>query len=169
MRPVVVGLDHDSYGFHAVLFGDSAPQRWYSFRATSAHADVRRIEAFREAQAFFDALPKGAHVFAEEPLIMAKNGKTTRLLSLMAGAIWASHVDCYLYWHWVDVAHWKKEIIGKGNVNKAQIAEWVKSTASEWLDGEERMEVYGAYPDLFDAHCLAVYGNLTVPGLRVVA
>ena len=167
--PVVVGLDTDSYGFHAVLFGEEAPVPWRSFRSKSSYVDLRRIEACEEARSLFLQLPPGAHIFAEEPLVLSKNGKTTRLLALMFGALWAQHLDLDVFWHFVDVAHWKREVCGGGNFSKAQVADWVRGTVKMRHDATVRMAAYNAHQDLYDAHCLAVYGTRTIPVLRGVA
>lgn len=97
-------------------------------------------------------------MFVEEPLILSKNPATTRKLALIAGALWAMSIEFDLFWHWVDVASWKKEVVGKGNVNKVQVREWVQDTA-KMMRPEERLAAYDATPDLYDAHCLAVYGT----------
>jgi hypothetical protein len=38
-----------------------------------------------------------------------------------------------------------------------------------YKDRDERIAAYDAQPDLYDAHCLAVYGRLTIPHLEAVA
>ena len=164
IQPVVVGLDHDSKGFHAVVFG--AEVRWRSF-ASKEMPEVRRLEACLNFDAFLDEVPAKAHLFAEEPLILQKNGKTTRLLALMAGALWARTLRRDLFWHWVDVAHWKREIVGNGNASKEQVAEWVRHVVTN-MEPPDRLPTYEAFPDLFDAHCLAVYGRRAVPNMEVV-
>jgi hypothetical protein len=164
-RPVVVGLDHDSKGFHAVVFG--AETRWRSNSFTEPNTDVRRMYACDSFRAFLDLLPRQAHIFAEEPLSL-RNGKTNRVLALMAGALWAQGLGRDLFWHWVDIAHWKREVIGKGNASKEEVADWVRASAKK-MGPEDRISTYEVYPDLFDAHCLAVYGMRAVPTLELVA
>lgn len=69
-------------------------------------------------------------IYAEEPLSL-QNGKTTRLLTLAAGSLWATAVRLGIEWHWVDVAHWKKEVVGKGSATKEMIAEWAVQNGAE--------------------------------------
>lgn len=162
--PTIIGLDHDSKGFHAVAFGPS-PRFWQTFASRDSSPDVRRIDVCHAFRLYLEGLPARAHVFAEEPLILSKNPKTTRLLSLMAGALWAQSLGLNLFWHWVDVAHWKREVVGKGNANKEQVAAWVRATAVRMLP-ECRLAHYDITPDLYDAHCLAVYGRRAYASLE---
>ena len=80
-------------------------------------------------------------IYAEEPLSL-QNGKTTRVLTLAAGALWATAAKYGIEWHWVDVAHWKKEIVGKGSADKKMIAEWAISDGAD--EGWEQ-DFYDAY------------------------
>lgn len=89
-------------------------------------ADVRRSELYRSCCEYFAMLATispGCQVFCEEP-ISGRNGKTNRILGLVAGAIWTAHLDFDLMWHWVDISHWKKVICGSGGAKKLQIQEW---------------------------------------------
>jgi hypothetical protein len=83
-----VGLDHDSHGFYAVCLGGDATHPWFVYRSKAPDADTRRIQICQEAWLFFASLPERSWIFAEEPLAL-QNGKTTRVLCLAAGALWA--------------------------------------------------------------------------------
>ena len=163
--PPIIGLDTDSFGVHAVCLGaEFADQQCiWTFRSRMQDADARRIDACHQFQLFAKAIPEGVHIFCEEPLAL-KNGKTTRLLGLMAGALWGQVVGHNLWWHWVDVATWKKEVVGKGNVSKEQIQEFVR----EHLRRVGIPDEYEQVPDLFDAHCLAMYGRRQSAHLKEV-
>lgn len=93
-------------------------------------------------------------IFCEEP-IAGKNGKTTRLLGLACGALWEVANDLGCQWVWVDIAHWKKVVVGNGNADKDKIAEWVKANRLEIPEAEAEV-------DLYDADCLLAYGEQTV-------
>lgn len=81
-----------------------------------------------------------------------QNGKTTRLLGLSAGALWAAHLEYNIFWYWVNVAEWKSGIGLKANAKKLEVESWVR-------------ENYGWIPDLddweedhFDAFCIRYWG-----------
>lgn len=116
--------------------------------------DERRITLFRGARDFFGTLPPGSWIFAEEPLAL-QNGKTTRLLGLAAGAIWAAHLDYDLYWSWCDVAHWKRAIVGKGNASKDEVRDWCEVNPAF---KHENREEFLKYLDLYDAWAIRMHG-----------
>jgi Holliday junction resolvasome RuvABC endonuclease subunit len=151
-----VGLDHDSHGFYAVCLGGDATHPWFVYRSKAPDADTRRIQICQEAWLFFASLPERSWIFAEEPLAL-QNGKTTRVLCLAAGALWAQTMGFNVFWTWVDSATWKREIVGTGAASKAQIADCVRF-GPRLPAGEGRLEAYEQTPDLFDAHCMAMYG-----------
>lgn len=150
------GLDTASNRIHSVHQStDLATQSFnvigtWQFHASKDIPDIRRSELYRSARDYFavlEAVSPGCHIFCEEP-IAGRNGKTTRLLCLAAGAIWVAHLDFNLMWHWVDIAHWKKLIAGKGSADKDQIRDWsLEHGGSE--DWEE---------DHYDAHGIGVAG-----------
>lgn len=152
---LVVGLDTASTRWHAVASDgfsngvDLQPSRkpW-----KDKSPDERRAELRRTFGETLDALifvnGHGFAIYCEEPLAL-QNGKTTRLLSLAAGALWAEADRRGIEWHWVDVAHWKRVVVGNGNADKAKIQAHAE-------------EAYGVeYPaeDYYDAHCIMVYGR----------
>jgi len=150
---IVAGLDTASNRCHLYVHGWSQPwwTRVFIGMKEVPNPDARRHTLYREAKAAFALLPAGAHIFCEEPLAL-KNGRTTRMLGLAAGAIWAAHLDCDLFWHWVDVSHWKKAIVGNGNADKQQVRDWVQQNLGEhWEQPEDA--------DFYDAACLCAYGE----------
>jgi hypothetical protein len=145
-----------------------------------AELENRRATSYLSAKAFFGGISRGTgqelHVFCEEPLAL-KNGKTTRVLGLAAGAIWAAFVESGglrigRYWYWVDVAHWKKEVCGKGNLGKPEIRDFCRENpAWEHLSKERPFEMSPPYDALFegdhnlyDAWCLMTYGTRAIHG-----
>lgn len=168
--PAVVGLDTASDRWHAVCRGTNGKPLSVvdgeAFHSTPDHrkkgneayksADVRRAELANAFGAYLLWLPPGTHIFCEEPLAL-KNGKTTRILSLAAGSLWdrAAVVSDNLIWHWVDVAHWKRVIVGNGNANKTKIQDHV--VENDKLT-KKLLALYGDQPDFFDAKCLLKYG-----------
>lgn len=112
-------------------------------------ADVRRVALFLGARLMFEQIPPGSHIFCEEPLAL-KNGKTTRILNLACGAVWAAHVQCDITWWWADVSAWKREIIGIGNASKDDIRDW-----SMFHGGQEDWD-----EDHHDAHAIMAFGEM---------
>lgn len=165
----VVGLDTASNRFHLVanrlISKGRGEKRYHTIQSGPldpkkdkqwGNADARRQRLYEDAEAAFGWFPDGAHIFCEEPLALT-NGKTTRLLGLACGAIWAAAhaIDPVegrprfdLWWHWVDVSSWKKDIVGNGNASKDMIALHVQ------MQGRSYEE-----PDYYDADCLCVYGE----------
>lgn len=121
----IVGVDTASTRLHAVWTSAGVTDYPYklNFSTSDSNPDVRRIKIHQQAHGFFGMLPDGTHVFCEEPLAL-QNGKTTRLLGLAAGAVWAAHLEFDLFWHWVDVATWKKDTVGRGNADKDDVRKW---------------------------------------------
>lgn len=166
--PVIVGLDTASDRWHACSTSNVFGMRNASYRTPTKNVDERRMELYEQARDWFTTLADvhpGAHVFCEEPLAL-RNGKTTRVLSLAAGAIWAGHYNLDLYWFWVDVAHWKKEVVGNGNANKDIIREWCEANPAfkHQSLGAGELE---RDPDYYDAYCLKIYGMYQIGGKRV--
>lgn len=164
---LVVGLDHNAKSFHWV---STAPVRFtgefehdvdYGWaHAKDSNPDIRRLGLLRDAESLFSCLERtgkeghlAVHVFAEEPLAL-QNGKTTRLLALAAGAIWAAHTSFSMWWHWVDVASWKKDVVGKGNASKDDVREFCLNNTA--FNNERRS--FDDEPDLYDAWCLRAHG-----------
>lgn len=170
---MILGIDTDSYGFHSHSDG----MRIQSL-SLSKKIDVeeRRISTYQHAKKFFMTELHGGiiDVFCEEPLAL-KNGRTTRVLCLQAGAIWSAHVEVCLEhginsrWHWVDVASWKKRIVGNGNASKEQIALFCNDSPVFQSLIEFRGEgVYTDHvdnPNLYDAWCVLQYGRWFVSQL----
>jgi hypothetical protein len=164
----IIGLDTSTKGFHWVATkplydgsGDGDAQTYGFCGMAGMDADERRQILFTTARQFFRSLPEGgAFVFCEEPLAL-QNGKTTRLLGLAAGAIWAAHLDFDVTWFWVDVASWKKDVVGKGNASKEQIRAFCLANPAFQ---HEPVHVYEEQPDLYDAWCLKVYGVRQLAG-----
>lgn len=160
---IVVGLDTASNRWHMVGVGDKSklPIDAQTRRATEhehkalkdKNPDHRRNTLHSEAKKQFCRLTnvrtrpyQQIHIFCEEPLAL-RNGKTTRLLGLACGAIWAAHLEFDLYWHWVDVASWKKDVIGKGNASKGEIMTWSMAHGghADWDEDHHDAFAIGTY------------------------
>lgn len=92
------------------------------------------------------------HIMAEEPLAL-RNPKTTLILGLSAGALWAQHLPFSVFWHWVPVSSWQSWAGIKQNLKTPE-----RKAASRAYSIQ-----HGGYADWeedhFDADCLALYGR----------
>lgn len=163
MSAKVVGIDTDSSGYFWVSSFpfDSAGARHGWVRCRQKNSNERIPQFTRQAFDMFRCLPGGSHVFCEEPLALPRNGATTRKLGLAAGAIYAAFCLAIpdATWHWVDVAHWKKEVVGNGNANKDRIREFCRENPMWHSHVDPVTDAdYEKHRDLYDAWCLKTYG-----------
>ena len=141
----------------------------YGWVRVSGDVEIRRAKMYRDAKLVFQELEDGAHLFVEEPLAL-QNGRTTRVLALAAGTIWSAfiEVDPDAYWHWVDVATWKRHVrtvahvkMMKKDIYQPQIlARLEKSLTKEAYDD------FAEELDLIDAWGLMEYGVPIVEEIR---
>jgi|JI10StandDraft_1071094.scaffolds.fasta_scaffold1177556_1 Holliday junction resolvasome RuvABC endonuclease subunit len=92
--------------------------------------------------------------FIEEPLMAGpRNIRTALQLAQVAGALMTT-VPSYF----VPVATWKKEIVGKGNAKKEEVAEFLKAhhAFGHALHSQ----------DLIDATCIRLYGERQIAKIR---
>ena len=178
MVPRVLGLDTDSHGFHWVASPHTFPESdMYvgSVVVKNDNVDLRRARfAFEAHELFTFHVQPGTHIFCEEPLAL-QNGKTTRLLGLAAGAIYGAFAisDLDATWHWVDSAHWKKQVLGRGTPPKEfeytpkakRVKAWIREESMKLpgfvLDHAED-ESFEQNWNLYDAFCIKTYGVRTV-------
>ncbi len=171
---MIIALDTNSFGFHFVTdhgeFGHRQAPR-------DMDIELRRSLTFREARTFFASGSLQRYeeidVFCEEPLSL-QNGKTSRLLALSAGVIFAGFVlgadeHPQMRWHWVNVASWKRRIVGNGGARKEKIQEFVRNGGANFEAfvqgnahgyGPDLVEkMFDEEKDLFDAFCIMRYGE----------
>lgn len=181
----VIGIDTNSFGFHWVsTFGignedTSRGEKYGWLECKDENVDRRRIETVDYARAFFQSVEwsRAEHdeisIYCEEPISL-KNGKTTRLLGLAAGAIFGAYVCSNLdaYWYWVDVAAWKKSVLGRGTRPKDFVSDWPKAKQEKaWIvetasqmpgfmaeSDPVRMQDFDNHLDLYDAWAIKTYG-----------
>lgn len=163
--PAIVGLDTSSFGFHwvsntSLLFGGAKHPLGY-YKAPGP-VEERWVYVFEEALAFFKRLPDGAKVFCEEPLALPRNGKTTRILGISAGVIFGAFVAATEWtdsnWFWVDVASWKRAVLGNGSAKKELIRSIVRDQP-EWHRAFSRWDdLFEEQRDFYDAYSLMRYG-----------
>lgn len=159
---MLVGLDTAANRWHAVTddgVGFCSELKGVAWK----DPDKRRAQLADTFGSWLLSLPEKPQVYAEEPLAL-QNGKTTRLLGLAAGALWQAGRDVGVEWHWVDVAMWKRVIVGNGNADKEEIRLYVIGGPRGQTD-----PVYEAELDLYDSRCLLDFGHLCNISGRVPA
>ncbi len=124
------------------------------------HADKKMSDEQFYASLFTylqDRLEEGDYVFVEEPLVGRGGVKTAIRLSSVRGIIHLCAELAQASVYPVNVQTWKKEIVGKGNASKSDVAAWVK---------ENHPHMTGSLDDLgkfkqdgIDAYCIALYGQ----------
>lgn len=154
---MIVGLDTASSRWHAVEIVGPGEVRVASSGplegAAWADPDRRRLVLVREFALLMEEVRASdavMHLYCEEPLAL-QNGKTTRLLCMAAGALWAAWAAAApegWTWCFVDVAHWKRRVIGKGNATKDDIRAWALADGCPDLKQQ----------DFFDAYAICRYG-----------
>jgi Holliday junction resolvasome RuvABC endonuclease subunit len=154
---IVLGMDTASNRVHTVGLMDGIWQTGVTAATPDTHIelragnpDIRRKILYDHVYTVMQMITAGddeVHVFCEEPLAL-RNGKTTRLLGLAAGACWSAHLSFNVFWHWANVSEWKREVIGKGNATKDEIRAW-----SVAHSGDPAWE-----EDSHDAYAIATYG-----------
>lgn len=151
----VAGLDTASDRYH--LYCNNGFQHYIHIpKSSKIGIDGKRLALYHGAIEAFALLPEETLLVCEESLAL-QNGKTTRVLGNAVGAIWAAHVNYNIFWAWVNVSTWKKDVIGKGNADKDQVKAWVMENMG--------LEFPESEPDFYDAACICRYGELELAKL----
>lgn len=120
-----------------------------------AHLEVPPISRSQELRTLgywsWQHLKMCDSIYIEEPL-GGRNLRTSLRIAQTAGAVMASIglVDNYL----IPVDAWKKEVIGKGGVNKQAIASWLQANHPSYAEQCQGNQ------DRVDAVCIGLYGVL---------
>lgn len=111
-------------------------------------------QVFTECHTFFsDLMDKKIPVFIEQPL-MGRSAQATIVQAQSNGVVQAAAVLAGMERVYeVNVRSWKREVIGRGNADKAYIRDWL-STHHPALAGHA-----GDDQDLIDAAAIALHGQ----------
>lgn len=123
----------------------------------SVEKSDRYTEIWRLSEMVFDTFNVEDLVFYEEPVLAGpKNIRTMIGLAQVSGCLLASSVaKCYE----VPVAKWKKEVIGKGNVTKGTVSDWL------YMNDIDTYTACGGDQNFMDAACIQKYGKAVISRL----
>jgi Holliday junction resolvasome RuvABC endonuclease subunit len=110
--------------------------------------------AYREVFCFLESLNGSAYVYMESPLVGVGGVHSTVVQAQVGGAVMAAVRNSATPLHMVNVGTWKKQVLGKGNAKKPEVAEWLEKNwpaAYHEANGDQ---------DLIDAACISRYGVL---------
>jgi Holliday junction resolvasome RuvABC endonuclease subunit len=100
-------------------------------------------------------------VFIEEPYI-GRGTRASLQLAQMAGAVLAAiGASTTLNPVLVPVDTWKKQVLGKGGINKEGICAWLEANHGDWLDRCRYVSPTGLHKinqDRVDAICVGLHG-----------
>lgn len=156
---VVVGIDPNTSGFHAVELGaegnlclDQIRAEENSLVARLHHIHVGAAALVREMYQRWGYYTPFTF-FVEEPLVAgARNLRTSLLMAQAVGALMVGLTTTKGGCYQVPVSRWKKETVGNGSASKKDVALWLSDTHPEYAaacDGSQ---------DYADACCIALYG-----------
>lgn len=111
------------------------------------------LASMRNSLAIFLRSDQTPILFIESPIQgISRNVQVGLKLAMTVGAVFSlGH-----YTEMVEPSLWKKEVCGKGNLDKAGVAEWLKEAHPGYYarcDGDQ---------DLIDATCIWLYGRQKV-------
>lgn len=138
-------VDGSPYMFYAATWGSKPPKSVRNAPPETRWNELVSIRSFIDVYIRRDDV-----LYVEEPPLAGRRDVRTALrLAQVAGAVVAtSSAPTFL----VEVSTWKKEVVGRGNADKAQVAEWLATNHPNWsrlCDGDQNK---------VDALCIALYG-----------
>ena len=145
--PLFMGIDCSSRAIHAVLVDEKEQVKGQGkWRSSEADFNIRFLEI---QQKFTEDLSKIKLIkgSAVESAIFIQNPKSTMEIATVVGGV---RLICYqngLECTPVDNRHWKKHVIGKGNLNKKAIKDFA---VNKWGDIFKEQ-------DWADAACIALW------------
>lgn len=153
----VVGIDCGIRSFTVTAVrGPSYEEDLLLTKTYDTPRSTRRSHELQAISAYVDGLYKELGVgpdalfVVESPIVAgARNLRTSLLLAQVTGIV-QSRLSNVIE---VAVAQWKKEVVGKGNAKKEEVALWVEENHPEAF-----LHLKGSQ-DALDAFCIALYGE----------
>ncbi len=112
---MIIGLDTAGDRWHATVQGVGNRKAHFPTAKGPTKGwstDQRREELCRSFDEFLSEMvvlagAEEIHLFCEESQAFGKNGKTTRILNMVTGALWCVGLKYPIFWHWVGSSQWK--------------------------------------------------------------
>ena len=147
--PTIIGIDPSS---KKLAFCMTKGKYTISLHTKSLPEGVLHASgaAFEEAFLFFSKMPN-CHVFMEAPL-EGHSVHSAIIQAQVGGAVLAAASKVHVNVELVNVGSWKKQVVGKGNAKKPEVAEWLKEN---WPEAYNRAN---GDQDLIDASAINRYG-----------
>lgn len=140
---MIVGID---LGIRAVYI--STPTKTVTLsvdKGKTRHTEISDLGWLLEQEA-----ERSWTCFIEEPVVAGvRNLRTTIQIAQISGLVMAIVDEAFL----VPVSTWKKEVVGKGNASKAEVAAWLESNDSRLYAKVKDNQ------DHIDATCIRLYGE----------
>lgn len=144
---VAVGVD---YGTGRVAFAAPSAGSWLDI-VLQPKEPLVSIDVIAEAAYNHFMEVKASVVVIEAPIVGAsRNMRVGVSMGMVAGAIWIVAGQCGAERLLVEPARWKKAVIGVGNADKQQVAQWLLVRHPEW-------HARCSSQDAIDATCMALY------------
>lgn len=107
--------------------------------------------AYREVFYFLESLNGSAKIYMEEPVV-GRNIRSTIVQAQVGGAVMAAAANTGTWLELVNVNSWKKQVVGKGNAGKPEVASWLEEN---W---PKAYNLAAGDQDLIDASAINRYG-----------
>lgn len=160
MKPIIIGIDPDSHRITIVITdGDD-------FKVRRKHLPESKDvgEWCASAERFVygvckEYIKQGRDVFVgiESPFANPRAPSAVVPLSRLNGAMHAGAYRAGAKTYPVTISTWKKEVCGKGNMTKPQIAAWCKTYWRQLWDAAQQVLVSRGRQDVIDAGAINRY------------
>lgn len=149
---VVIGVDCGGRKLNAVAVNTDL--EIVDFFKYEFSLDMPRGSGLKAMHSFIkskvDEIPGKTFGWVEAPIVAgARNLQSSLKIAQVTGVVQAGMYNVSE----VAVGSWKKEVIGRGNANKEDVASWVKENYSH------AYRTLGGIQDYIDAFCIALYGQ----------
>lgn len=152
--PWVLGIDPSSKKLAICLTQSLSGREVPGLHKISLPEGVHRATgaAFSEAFSFFQDFSNLEAVTYMEAPVVGRGIGSTIIQAQVGGAVLAAACNAGMKLNLVNVSSWKKEVVGKGNAKKPEVAAWLKKS---W---NEAYTPAAGDQDLIDACALNRYG-----------
>lgn len=129
--------------------GKSGPEACYHAR----NLTLETIDRTRESTIRRFGKPLPIHCFYELPVLGRGGFRSTMVQCFTSGAVQGAIYERECASHPVNVSSWKKAVVGKGNADKGQVAEFLRLRWNAVYSASQGNQ------DIYDAATIALYGR----------